>query len=126
MISIFLLIGILVVGVIFIVGCKKQYITVEEVHKRIRSEIPLGSTYSQVTDFLKKYNWGTSELSKFEDFGTHADMLTNEEKQKIKWKSTGGIRTMEKDLFWSSGVEIAFYYDQEEKLITYNLVEYRY
>lgn len=119
--------GILFYGVIFTMGCKKVYITEQEVNQRIRSEIPPGSTYSQVNDFLKKYNWGgDSKLSKFEDMWTHDNLLTTEEKQKIKWNSGGGILTIEKGLIWSWGIHIEFYYDQDEKLVTYNLVKYSY
>src|SRR5688500_16749277 len=90
----YVLMGIFVCGVIFVIVAgliidgrfKWVYITAEEVHQPIKSEIPPGSTYPQVTDFLKKYDWGgTSKLSEFDDFGTHDNMLTKEEKQKIKW-----------------------------------------
>jgi hypothetical protein len=120
-------IGILSCAIIFTVGCKTVYITEAEVHRRIRAEIPSGSTYSQVNDFLKKNDWGADrKLFEFEDFGTHDDMLTEEEKQKIRWTSSSGIRTIEKNLLWAWGIVMKFYYDQDEKLVTYNLVKYRY
>jgi hypothetical protein len=121
-------------GVVFCVGLgaiifagayKKTYITEDEIHQRIDSEIPTGSTYPQVTDFLKKYNWGgQSELSKFENFSTLDDMLSAEEKRPVKWTSTGGIRQAEKTLFGGRGIIMGFYYDKEGKLITYKLESY--
>ena len=121
------LIGILFCAVIFAGGCTKVYITEQEVHQRIKSGLPPGSTYSQVNDFLRKNNWGgESEIIEFEGSGTHANMLTEVEKRKIKWQSAGGIQLVEKDLMWSWAIVMRFYYDQDKKLVTYNLVKGSY
>jgi hypothetical protein len=115
-------------GIVFTGGCKKVYITEAEMDQKIRAEIPPGSMYAQITDFLKKYNWTgdyVSELSEFEDFGTLDSLLTEEEKRTIKWRSEGGKREAEKTLFGGKTIQIAFYYDEKGKLVTYKLHSYR-
>ena len=122
-----LMLGFILCVVALAGACKVVNITTDEVHQRIKSELPPGSTYSQVTDFLKKYDWGgKSELLEFEDFGTLDDMLTEEEKRTIKLYSTGGIREVEKHLFGGRGIYFHFYYDQQGKLVTYKLQNYGY
>jgi hypothetical protein len=122
-----LLIGLLFCLLMFTSGCKKVYITQKEVHHRIISEIPPGSTFAEVTDFLKKYGWDAStKLSTFHGSGSYGNVLTEEEKQKIKWTSNGGIQTIEKDMMWSWGLSMEFYFDENEKLVTYNIRDYRY
>jgi hypothetical protein len=119
--------GIVFCSVIFVGGCHQVYITDDEVHQRIKSGLPPGSTLSQVNDFLKKQNWiGESERWEFENLGTLDNMLTEEEKQKIEWMSQGGIRETEKTLFGGRGIVIGFYYDKEGKLVTYKFYSYRY
>jgi hypothetical protein len=113
--------------IIFAGGYRKVYVTDEEVHQRIRSEIPTGSTYPQVTDFLTRYNWGgASKLLEFENFGTLDAMLSEEEKRVVKWYSTGGIHQTQKTLFGGRGIQIGFYYDKAGKLVTYKFEIYRY
>lgn len=114
--------GILCLGALLPIVCHKVYITDDEVNQRIQSELPSGSTLSQVNDFLKKQNWeGDTSLEKFHDFGTWDNMLTEEEKRKIKWISWGGITEAEKSLFGGRTISICFYYDKEEKLVTYKI-----
>jgi hypothetical protein len=107
-------------------GFSWVYITEEEVHQRIESGLPPGSTHSQVNDFLKQQNWiEDPELRRLDNFGTFADMLTGEEKRKVKWYSTGGIRPMAKNPVWLWVLVIGFYYDKEGKLLTYKVHTYR-
>jgi hypothetical protein len=122
------LMGILFCGALFAGGCHKVYITDDEVHQQIKSGLPPSSTYYQVTDFLKKQNWGgKTELLEFKDWGGSLEnMLTEEEKRNIKWFSTGSIRQTEKTLLKGTGITIGFFYDKEEKLVTYKLHSYRY
>ncbi len=122
------LMSILFCGALFAGGCTKVYITDDEVHQRIKSGLPLGSTHSQVNKFLKEQNWsGDPKLSEFKDWGGSLEnMLTEEEKRNIKWYSTGGIRQTEKTLLKGRGILMGFYYDKEEKLVTHKLHSYRY
>ena len=61
---------IVLCGVIFSGVLHKTYITEDEVHRLIQSEIPPGSTYDQVTSFVKKHNWGVAtQLFEFTDWG---------------------------------------------------------
>ena len=60
---------IVLCGVIFSGVLHKTYITEEEVHRLIQSEIPPGSTLDQVADFLRKHDWGRSEPKEFTDWG---------------------------------------------------------
>ena len=125
---IFLCCGCIVLFVFFKIldgGFRRVYITEEEVHRRIESGLPPGSTHSQVNAFLEKQNWsGDPNLSGL-DLGTIADLLTEEEKRKVKWYSTGGIRPIAKNPGWLWGMIIGFYYDKEGKLVTYKFYTYR-
>ncbi len=127
--GLFLCCGLIFLFVFFKIldgGFRRVYITEEEVHQRIESGLPTGSTHAQVNDFLKRQNWiEDPELREFDNFGTLADMLTGEEKRKVKWYSTGGIRPMAKNPGWLWGMVMGFYYDQEGKLVTYKVQTYR-
>lgn len=118
------LMGIVCCGALFAVGCHKVYITNDEVHQRIKSGIPPGSTYDQVNEFLRKQNWGSDPIREFESFGTLDEMLTEEEKRTIKWVSYGGIPEVEKTLLGGRGITMSFYYDKEVKLVTYKIFNY--
>jgi hypothetical protein len=119
------LMGILCFGALLPIACHKVYITDDEVNQRIMSELPPGSTLSQVNDFLKKQNWeGGTPLREFHNYGTWDNMLTEEEKRKIKWISWGAITKAEKSLFGGRSISICFYYDKEEKLVTYKIHSY--
>ena len=106
-------------------ACKKVIISEEEVHRRIKSELPPGSTNDQVNDFLKRQNWvWDPNYMAFEDGGTLENMLTVEEKRRIRWFTAGGIRGTEKTVLGETGILIHFYYDQGGKLVTYRLLSY--
>jgi hypothetical protein len=121
------LIGIVFCGVICAGGCTKVKITDEEVYQRIKSDLPPGSTRAQVNDFLKKQKWGqTFILTEFNNSDPPAHLLTEEEKRNIKWYDTCGIQQTEKSFLYEKDIFINFYYDKEEKLITYKLYSIRY
>ena len=111
---------IVLCGVVFVALFHITYITEDEVHRRIQSEIPPGSTYDQVTDFLKKNGWiEQGNLMNYPDWGTTlTSLLSEEEKPNIKWYSNAGVRPVEKSLFEARGISIGFFYDKEGRLIT--------
>jgi hypothetical protein len=120
-----LLMSIVFCGTLFAIGYPKVYITDDEVNQRIMSELPSGSTHSQVNDFLRKQNWSSgTPLQEFRDIGSLEYTLTGEEKRKIKWISMGGIREVERTLFGGRSIMICFYYDKDGKLVTYKFQNY--
>ena len=111
------------VGVSFVWWNHSRKITVEKINALIEKEIPQNSDASQVKAFLAFHNFELSATLQpkiyISDFYTRQKI--DEEKSQIKSVMKGIIRDTEKDLFCAWGITMEFYFDEQERLVGYNV-----
>jgi hypothetical protein len=125
-----LIASLLVVAAIMLTGCMRRTISVEQVDRMIKEQVPIGSDKQQVKAFIDNLKIGSLEIYRDKEFHRATpDALGNSDPEKVAAlgdriaEFTGCyISKTESDGFITfRGISITFYIDKDGRMIDYTV-----
>jgi hypothetical protein len=122
-----ILVGLL--GVLFLLHEAWEFMTLptsQNIERRIKTELPKGTDKAKVLDFLKSQEFSYGDFQKVTAF---EKSMSDYQEQRIKSQidsieyDLGGWRWTASWSFYSSYVQVRFYFNKDEKLIDYTFRE---
>jgi hypothetical protein len=115
-------------GVLFLLHEAWEFMTLptsESIERLIKAELPRGTDKGKVLDFLKTHELGGGDLRKVTASDKKREIDYQEEHIKSQIDlieyDVGGWRWTASWSFYSSYVQVRFYFNKDEKLIDYTL-----
>jgi hypothetical protein len=102
-------------------GKSGDQISVEEIDRLIKHEVPIGSTAKQVIDFLNGKKIEHSELSRIFQDETAFRELELKDKAAVRGSIAAIIRNSGHDGSVTRNIQMYFYFDENEMLIAHTV-----
>ena len=122
-----------ILAVIAIAGCSRRVISIEQVDKMIRDQVPIGSSKETVKDFIDKLQLDSLKILRDTEFhqadrfslGNFDQEKTNELGDRIAEFTGAAIVNSKSDgVFTFDNIGIRFYIDKDGRMIDYSIKEW--
>ena len=122
---------VLILLAMTLAGCKHRVVSVEEIDKLIKEQVPIGSDQQQVRAFIDNLKIDSLKIDCFDLHKASPEALMGHDDQKkiaelgdsIAMYTGAFIRHSQTDIISSDNITIIFYLDKEGKLIGYTVHE---